>query len=132
MYIFIKEMKNYAAKRVSNFVIIQQNAASLIETAPGLTNAIDAIAQEAVWYDGDATDDWDDPNGYDRPNDPGLTAYYLDYLADYLAAGLPVFDCEYALDKAGQAYTKADAQGFVPYVTRRSLSKLTTTPPPGY
>ncbi len=30
---------------------------------------------------------WEDPDGYDWPNDPGLTSYYLEYLAPYLDAG---------------------------------------------
>jgi len=132
MLTFINSMRTYAAARNPNFLIIQQNAASLIELAPGLENTINAIAQEAIWYDGDATDNWDDLDGYDWENDPDLTMYYLDYLDEYLAAGLPVFDCEYALDEAGQAYANAYNEGFVPYVTRRSLSQLTTTPPPDY
>ena len=132
MIAFIQEMRAYAAARSPGFVIIQQNAASLIDGHPELANTIDAIAQEAIWYDGDATDDWDDPEGYDWQNEPGLTNYYLGYLADYLDAGLPVFDCEYALASADAAYANSYAEGFVPYATRRSLSRLTTTPPPGY
>jgi cysteinyl-tRNA synthetase len=132
MLTFIENMRGYAMARNPDFIIIQQNAAALIEAIPGSENAIDAIAQEAIWYDGDATDDWDDPNGYDWENDLGLTTYYLDLLAQYLAAGLTVFDCEYAFDHAGQAYANAATQGFVPYATRRSLSRLTTTPPPDY
>lgn len=128
---FIQEMRLYAQARNPDFLIIQQNAAALIDGHPELTQIIDAIAQEAVWYDGDATDHWDDPNGYDFENDPELVNYYLDYLSDYQAAGLPVFACEYALLQADTAYALAYARGFVPYVTRRSLGRLTTTPPPG-
>ena len=43
-----------------------------------------------------------------------------------------MFACEYALSSASDAYQKASAHGFIPYVTRRSLGALTTTPPPGY
>jgi uncharacterized protein (TIGR01370 family) len=132
MITFIQEMRDYAAIRNPDFIIIQQNAASLIEGHPELTGTIDAIAQEAIWYDGDATDDWNDPDGYDWVNDADLTNYYIGYLDQYLAAGLPVFDCEYALDYADTAYANAYNRGYVPYATRRSLSQLTTTPPPGY
>ncbi|MGD2205614.1 MAG: cellulase family glycosylhydrolase [Anaerolineae bacterium] len=132
MIAFIGEMRAYAQARQPGFLIIQQNAAALLEGHPGLLDVVDAIAQEAVWYDGDATDDWDDPDGYDWLNDPDLTDYYLGYLADYLDAGLPVFNCEYALAYAATAYANSYAQGFVPYTTRRSLSRLTTTTPPGY
>ena len=129
---FIQEMRDYATARNPSFVIIQQNAASLIDGHPELLNTIDAIAQEAIWYDGDATEDWADPNGYDWQNESDLTNYYIDYLDQYLAGGLPVFDCEYALAHADTAYAHAYSRGYVPYVTRRSLSQLTTTTPPSY
>jgi endo-alpha-1,4-polygalactosaminidase (GH114 family) len=104
----------------------------LIDGHPELFNVIDAISQEAIWYDGDATDDWYDPDGYDWVNDADLTNYYIDYLDQYLTAGVPVFNCEYALEYAATAYANSYAEGYVPYVTRRSLSQLTTTHPPGY
>jgi len=132
MIAFIQEMKVYAAKRDPDFLIIQQNAASLIDGHPELTGVIDAIAQEAIWYDGSADVDWNNSDGYDWVNNSGLVSYYTGYLAQYLAAGLPVFDCEYALNHASVAYTNAYDAGYIPYATRRSLSQLTTTPPPGY
>jgi len=132
MIAFIQEMRDYAAARNPDFLVIQQNAAALIDGHPELFNVIDAISQEAIWYDGDATDDWYDPDGYDWVNDADLTNYYIDYLDQYLTAGVPVFNCEYALEYAATAYANSYAEGYVPYVTRRSLSWLTTTPPPGY
>ena len=132
MVALIGEIRDYAAARSPGFRIVQQNAASLIDDHPELLGMVDAIAQEAVWFDGDATDDWDDPDGHDWENDEGLTRYYLGYLARYSEAGLPVLDCEYALAHADEAYANSYAAGFVPYVTRRSLSSLTTTVPPGY
>ncbi len=133
MIAFVQEMRDYATARNPDFVIIQQNAASLIEgRAATLSNVIDAIAQEAIWYDGSADVDWGDPQGYDWENDPELVNYYNGYLAQYLTAGLPVFDCEYALNYADTAYTNALNKGYVPYVSQRSLSQLTTTPPPDY
>ncbi len=129
---FIGEMRAYARSRVPGFLIVQQNAAELIDGRAQLTNVIDAIAQEAIWYDGDATDDWADPDGHDWVNDAGLVDYYLTHLAAFQSAGIPVLDCEYALSHASDAYGKSEQHGFIPYVTRRSLSRLTTTPPPGY
>jgi cysteinyl-tRNA synthetase len=129
---FISEMRDYAENRNPNFLIIQQNAASLCDGHSELFTKIDAFAQEAIWYDGDATDDWNDTFGYDIINDPSLTDYYLDYLVQYKAAGTPVFNCEYALSYSADAYTNSYDNGFIPYCSRRSLSKLTTTPPPGY
>jgi endo-alpha-1,4-polygalactosaminidase (GH114 family) len=104
----------------------------LIDGHPELLSRIDAIVQEAIWYDGDATEDWDDPDGYDWVNDPDLTSYHIGYLDQYLNAGVPVFNCEYALSYASIAYTNSMDEGYVPYATRRSLSPLTTMPPPGY
>ncbi|MGD8398924.1 MAG: cellulase family glycosylhydrolase, partial [Anaerolineae bacterium] len=132
MVAFIAEIRAYAQARRPGFLVVQQNAAALVAKHPNLLTTIDAIAQEEVWYAGDATDDWDDGDGYDWPQDPDLTGYYLEHLSRYQAAGLPVLVCEYALDHAAAAYADAYAAGFVPYVTRRSLSRLTTTPPPGY
>ncbi len=129
---FIGEMRQYARQRVPGFLIVQQNAAELIDGRTDLADVIDAIAQEGIWYDGDATDNWNDPNGYDWVNDAGLTSYYLNHLASYQNAGIPVFNCEYALSLAADAYVKSYQHRFVPYVTRRSLSRLTTTPPPEY
>jgi cysteinyl-tRNA synthetase len=129
---FIAEMRRYARRRNRGFLIIQQNAASLIDGHPELTRVIDAIAQEAIWFDGDATDDWEDPSGHDYVNEPDLVDYYINYLEQYKRRGLPVFDCEYAVSMASEAYARAEARGYIPYATRRSLGNLTTTPPPGY
>ncbi|NQT91888.1 MAG: endo alpha-1,4 polygalactosaminidase [Lentisphaerae bacterium] len=126
---FIGEIRRYARSRKPGFLVIQQNAASLIDAAPGLLSVIDAIAQEAVWFDGDATDDWDDGDGYDWENDADLVDYYVSYLARYQSRGVPVFNCEYALRRSAEAYSRSKAEGYVPYVTRRSLGRLTTTPP---
>jgi len=103
----------------------------LIDGRPELLNVIDAIAQEAIWFDGEAFDDWEAQDGYDSVNDASLTAYYIEYLDRYLAAGVPVFNCEYALDQANEAYRLAADKGYICYCTRRSLGRLTTTPPPG-
>jgi len=129
---FIKEMKDYGTKRNPGFIIIQQNAASLCDGHPELFTVIDAIAQEAIWYDGAATDRWHDRDGYDLENDLALVNHYIHYLDQYKAAGIPVFDCEYARKYADDAYTQSYAKGYIPYCTRRSLGRLTTTPPPGY
>jgi cysteinyl-tRNA synthetase len=129
---FIQEMRAYAAGRVPGFVIIQQNGSALARRRPDVLLKVDAIGQEEVWYDGRATDRWDDPRGYDHPVDPAVTAELIRNLEVYQKACVPVLDIEYALKMAPDAYAKSLARGYVPYVTRRSLSSLTTTPPPGY
>ncbi|MCJ7530220.1 MAG: endo alpha-1,4 polygalactosaminidase [Anaerolineales bacterium] len=132
MIAFIREMRAYARLIDPDFLIIQQNAFSLIDGHPELLEVVDAISQEAIWYDGVATDDWNDPNGYDRVNDPSYSQKIMSHLDLYLSVGLPVFDCEYALINAEIAYSNALGKGYWPYVTRRSLRQLTTTLSPGY
>lgn len=129
MAAFIEEIGDYGRGRNTDFLVVQQNAAALIEETPQTLRYIDAIAQEAIWYDGTAFDDWDDPQGADVRQDPELTEYYLELLVAYKDQGLPVFDCEYAVEHAGEAYALSRGKGFVPYCTRRPLSRLTTTLP---
>lgn len=126
---FIKEIKDYAKSRDPDFIIIQQNGVGLCDGHPEIFSLIDGISQEAIWYDGTAFDDWDAPNGYDVPTDPELTNYYINYLEKYKEAGVPVFNCEYALNYSDDAYEKSYNFGFIPYCTRRSLSNITTVPP---
>jgi cysteinyl-tRNA synthetase len=129
---FIQEMRDYAKQRNPKFIIVQQDASNLADNHPELYGKIDAISQEAIWYDGVATDKWKNPRGHDVLNPIGLTNWYLTRLTGYQAHGVPVFDVEYALTHAADAYGNAAGHGFVGYSTRRSLSKLTTTQPPGY
>ena len=126
---FICEIRSYARNLNPDFLVIQQNAAALLALQPELPDCIDAIAQEGVWYDGVAGDDWNDTEGYFE-NDAALTNEYITSLDSHVSAGIPVFVCEYALD-GDNAYSNAKNKGYVAYVTRRSLSRLTDTPPPG-
>jgi len=129
---FIQEIRNYAASRVDHFIIIQQNASNLCDGRPALFSVIDAIAQEGIWFEGEPADNWNDPDSYDQPVPRRWREDYLYYLPQYLQRGLLVFDCEYALLKADEAYSLSPAWSFIPYCTRTSLAALTTTPPPGY
>jgi len=134
MIAFMREIREYAVQQgKTDFIVIQQNAADLMDGHPELVTpprVIDAIAQEGVWYYGEATDEWNDLDGYDIKTEELLSGYYLDHLQQFRDAGLPVFDCEYALYYAANAYARASGCGFIPYVTRTPLSRLTTTPPP--
>jgi cysteinyl-tRNA synthetase len=130
MAAFIEEIGDYGRDRNPDFIVVQQNAAALAEEQPETLSHVDAIAQEAIWYDGSAFDDWNDALGADIPQDPELTEYYIELLGAYLEEGLPVFDCEYAVEYAERAYALSYEHAFVPYCTRRPLSQLTTTPPP--
>jgi uncharacterized protein (TIGR01370 family) len=126
----IREIRTYGRQYNPDFIVIQQNSSELINEVGGdaLKNAVDAIGQEGVWWDGvGGNDDWDDPEGYDYPS--CCTNYYLTRLRAYKSAGFPVFVIDYAVKKADEVYRKAAKEGFIAYATRRSLSKLSTTPP---
>jgi len=131
MIAFIGRMRDYARACNPNFLIIQQNAVSLIDGHPELLEVIDAVSQEPIWFDGDATDDWEDSNGYDNRRDLDDADFFLDFLDQFQEANMPIFNVEYALGDAEEAYQLSLNRGYVPYVSRRSLSQLTTTPPPG-
>ena len=93
----------------------------------------DAIAQEAIWFDG--VGDPDEPEQTEDMNiDPELTQEYLDALELWTQAGLPVFAVEYAVEpeNAEEGYALGAEHGFITYVTTRPLAMLTETPPPGY
>ncbi len=126
----IGNIRDYAGARHPGFIIVQQNAAALSHGHEELFTLIDAIAQEGVWYSGEATDLWDNPDGYDQETDPAQTDEYVAQLSAYQRAGLPVFVCEYALLNSDNAYRNALNQGYIPYVTRTPLSMITTTSPP--
>lgn len=126
---FIQEIGRYARSKNPNFLIIQQNGADLGKNHPKVLSIVNAISQEAVFYDGSPSDRWNNPYSYDQSQDPDLTHYYLNSLSIYKKAGKPVFNCEYAVKKAKYAYIKSRMKGFIPYCTRTSLSQLA---PPSY
>ncbi len=126
---FIKEIRTYTRRINPSFLLIQQNGAALAEESPQSLQSIDAISHECIWYCGDAADTWGDPQGYDKFTAIEETEEIIRYLNLYIAQGLPVFDLDYAINHAGDTYAKASSQGYVPYISRTSLSRLTTTPP---
>jgi cysteinyl-tRNA synthetase len=144
---FLEEIRDHARYQSAyanpRFLLVAQNAPDLYPTDPArYRGVIDAIAMEAVWFDGDGGfDDWSDPAGYNVPTNslyPGWTEEVLGYLTQ-LVQHMPVFVAEYAQDvgqetRATEVYTQlAPERGFVPYCTRRSLARLSSTPYPlGY
>lgn len=133
---FIGEMRAYARKRNPNFLIIQQNASELGNERKDSLGVIDAIAQEQIWFDGKADTQWADPQACDvkvpATGDKYSQAHYLGKLKLYKDENVPIFNCEYACGANAQtAYQQSSGQGFIPYVSRRPLDRLTDTPPPG-
>jgi len=147
MFNFISDIRTYArqtsANANPNYLVIAQNAPDLYQENPSRYRAvIDAIGLEGIWYDGTGGfDDWNDSTGYNiSTNDifPGWTEELLEYL-EPMKAYMPIFNIEYAQDLGGNNYASqvynslSPTHGFIPYATRRSLSRLSTTPyPEGY
>jgi cysteinyl-tRNA synthetase len=147
MFDFIEKIRHYARNQSphanAGYLVIAQNASDLYQEDPArYRRVIDAIALEAIWYDGTGGfDDWDDSTGYNVLTNeiyPGYTEEVLAWL-EPMKAHMPIFCVEYAQDVNGQEcasevyHTLAPAHGFIPYCTRRSLARLSTTPYPfGY
>jgi cysteinyl-tRNA synthetase len=129
-----------AAGRVfnSNFIVIVQNAPYLVDHDPTRYAAIvDAVAMEDTWFYGEGDAAWDDINagdlsGGERHSDDYSTANRIRQSKAYLELGIPVFTVDYCIaqDNASQVYQSSSSEGFIPLVTRVSLSRLTETPPP--
>ena len=123
------EIRTYGRQRNPNFMVVQQNAAGLLQRQHDLLDVIDAIAQEDIWYAGKADCEWIDARGHDRATPADQTREYIKLLEAYRAAGKPVLTVDYTVAHAADTYRQSRAAGFIPYCTRVSLSRITTTPP---
>jgi cysteinyl-tRNA synthetase, unknown class len=134
---FIEEMKAKAQPIKSDFLVIAQNAPYLLDTNPArYASAIDAIATEDTWCFGEGDVGWDDANagdltGGDRHAGDYSTASRIAQNRKYLDLGIPVFTVDYCISQnnADQVYQDSRTNGFIPLVTRVSLSQITETPP---
>lgn len=133
MIALIRELGAAARKQRSGFILVAQNAPELATGHPEYLKLIHGIAQEPWLFDGEADAGWSSPKACDEPIPTGDRAYFQKLLAPFLAAGLRVLNVEYACAAANvkQAHDLAAKAGYLPYVTRRPLDRLTTTPPPG-
>ncbi len=139
---FVQRIANHARvdRARPDFLVVPQNGANIVDpewypkdtlragdpqTPQAMADAIeatwfetiDAISVEDVFHSGSK-----DENNPLRPDDD-----LLDILADYRAAGLPVFSVEYLTQsaKVDALYdTLAPARGFVPYATVRDLDRM--------
>jgi len=129
---FVAELSQYAHSKKPDFLFIAQNAAEL-ETFPDYTKLFNAIAQEAVWYDGTGDPDSGEYPG-DEPVDVDESDELVELLKKWQKLGKPVLNVEYAGEDANikDAYLQGGKNGFKTYVTLRALDKLTSTPPPRY
>ena len=135
---FIKELKAKGQEINPNFVVISQNSQYLLDyDADEYASVIDAIATEDTWFYGEGDGNWDDENagdlhGDERHEDEFSTENRIKQNKKYLDLGIPVFTVDYCISQknADDVYRESRKNGFIPIVTRVSLSKVTETPPP--
>lgn len=128
---FVNELADYARLKKKDFIIIAQNAAELGEKKRYI-DVFDAIAQEAIWFDGGDSDKEEKVG--DVRNVKQLTGEYIKYLNIWQKANKPILDVEYATTpkNAVEAYELGNKNGFLTYVTTRPLDSLTKTKPLNY
>ena len=137
MMLFIEKIRNKGKNINPNFLIVSQNAPFLIDANPGYyTSIIDAIATEDTWFYGKGDADWDSPDagdlsGGERQAGDYSTENRIKQSKKYLGFNIPVFTVDYCILKANadETYNNSRKNGFIPLVTRVSLSRITETPP---
>lgn len=137
MMIFIEEIKDFGRSINSDFLVVSQNAPYLLdENVSYYSSIIDALAVEDTWYYGEGDVDWSssqagDLEGGDRHDDEYSTENRIKQSKKYLDNGIPVFTVDYCISKrkANRTYKKSRKNGFIPLVTRVSLSEITETEP---
>jgi len=144
------ESRGKKQQGAGEFLLVAQNAADLAEQGEQYFRLIDGIAQEQVFFDGAAGDDG--PEG-DCPlpatqKDVGSSGYvdslsvgcgdladldissewYLERLTAFREAGVKVFTVDYALvpENISRVFSRAEAEGFVPYAAPRPLDRIGT------
>ena len=154
---WVGDIRGYLRSRCAECVVIGQNAAELVERED-YVGAIDALAQEQVWFDGGADND---PPGdcplprtgadvetrayrmslssacrkvHDRYPDSTLhvsSEEFLHYLDLARQKGLPVLTVDYALQPENVAwvYETSRSLGYVPFVGSRALDRYTDPVP---
>ena len=126
-------MRAYAKARRPSFFLIAQNGAWLGDNDERFFEAIDAFAQEDVWFRGEAVDDWSSASAGDIPvarepvdgRDPLIVQ-----LESIRARRVPVLTIDYALrrENIDKAYRESRRAGFVPFVSRTPLDRLPALP----
>lgn len=124
---FVRIITSHCRKQNPDFLFIAQNASEMGRIS-GYRNLFDGIAQEAIWFDGTGDPDTTDVEA-DESTNPQWTAEYIEYLRTWQFFGLPVFHCEYAVEKVDEAFKLGANNGFVTYCSTRPLDELSSTPP---
>jgi cysteinyl-tRNA synthetase, unknown class len=132
---FIAAIRGELRALRANAIVIAQNAPDLIDADRRYSSLIDGVGFEDTWFRGDADAQWNNAKGGDIRNDgkdEDSTAARLKQYQKFRGAGIPVFTIDYCLkpENAGSVYRAASNEGLIPLVTRVSLERMTTTPPP--
>lgn len=129
---YVQWIEGYVHGRDPGLILVAQNASEM-GVYTDYAGCFDAVAQEAVWFDGGGDPDTGDVPG-DVSVDPELTQEYLENLSGWRCLRKPVFDVEYCQETCNveEAYGNGADEGFVTYCTLRPLDGLTENPPPGY
>jgi len=114
---FVIAIAEYARKRHPGFGIFPQNAEELGILFPDYLETVTGIGVEDLYY------------GYPRdhtPSPPDWTAEREAILDQWVAADKLVLTIDYSRrpEQIDDAYTRARARGYVPFVTVRSLGQL--------
>lgn len=154
---WVADIADFGRSQKPGFLVIGQNAAELAQHDDYL-QAIDAIAQEQVWFDGGADNDPPgdcplprtesevDSDAYRNSLSPICRRQYDDfpestlhvgseeYLNDLHLAqqkGVLIFTVDYALEPENVAwvYQAAREQGFIPFVGGRALDEFVSPYP---
>ena len=154
---WVADIADFTRSLRPGFIVVAQNAAELV-ASDAYVSAIDAIAQEQVWFDGGADNDppGDCPlprteaevdteayreslsrrcrrqyDGYPESTLHVSSEAYLHDLQPAQSQGLSVFTVDYALEPENVAwvYQTARAMGFVPFVGSRALDSFTPPVP---
>ena len=114
---FVTGLAEYAREREPGFGVFPQNAEELGVDFPNYMETVNGIGVEDLYY------------GYPRdhePSPPDWTAQRESILDQWVAAGKLVLTIDYTRvrEQIDDAYARAQARGYVPFVTVRSLGQL--------
>lgn len=118
---FILDFTAYAREKAPDFGVFPQNAEELGILYPEFLDAMTGIGVEDLYY------------GYPRTHEPSPTEWTTEreeVLDQWVAAGKLVLTIDYSGKPAqiADAYQRALAHGYVPYVTDRALGRLRINP----
>ena len=114
---FVIAIAEYARERHPGFGVFPQNAEELGVQFPGYMETVTGIGVEDLYY------------GYPRdhePSPPDWTAEREAILDQWVEGGKLVVTTDYTRrpEQIDDAYARAQARGYVPFVTVRSLGQL--------